>query len=191
MLEPKYGDVSVTLDGHVATLEIHRPPHNFFDFNLIRDLADACEALDQQPECRALVLCSEGKSFCAGANFANRDASSGGPRRAPAKIRSMLKACGCSAVKSRSLPQFKALQSAEASDSRCRRLPHRDRRSSLRRELRQARHPPRLRPHLHAPASDRRAKGQSYVLHGAPRNRRRSARLGHLRFSRRAGQTPQ
>jgi enoyl-CoA hydratase/carnithine racemase len=82
MLEPKYGDVSATLDGHVATLEIHRPPHNFFDFNLIHDLADACEALDQQPECRALVLCSEGKSFCAGANFANRDAQSG---EAPAR----------------------------------------------------------------------------------------------------------
>ena len=30
-----------------------------------------------KPECRALMLCSEGKSFCAGANFANRDASSG------------------------------------------------------------------------------------------------------------------
>src|ERR1700733_3620008 len=118
MLEPKYGDVSVTLDGHVATLEIHRPPHNFFDFNLIHDLADACEALDQQPECRALMLCSEGKSFCAGANFANRDASSARRRRAPAKIRSMLKACGCSDVRSRSLPQFKAPQSAEASDSR-------------------------------------------------------------------------
>jgi len=77
MLEPKYGDVSVTLDGNVATLEIHRPPHNFFDFNLIRALANAFEALDETPECRALMLCSEGKSFCAGANFANRDASSG------------------------------------------------------------------------------------------------------------------
>src|SRR5579863_9816340 len=77
MVEPKYGDVSVTLDGHVATLEIHRPPHNFFDFNLIRDLADACEALDKEAECRALMLCSEGKSFCAGANFANRGDSSG------------------------------------------------------------------------------------------------------------------
>jgi enoyl-CoA hydratase/carnithine racemase len=77
MLQPKYGDVSVKLDANVATLEIHRPPHNFFDFNLIHDLADACEALDNEPECRALVLCSEGKSFCAGANFANRDASSG------------------------------------------------------------------------------------------------------------------
>src|SRR5580704_13644465 len=77
MLEPKYGDVSVTLDGNVATLEIHRPPHNFFDFILIRDLANAFEALDNEPECRALLLCSEGKSFCAGANFANRGASSG------------------------------------------------------------------------------------------------------------------
>lgn len=77
MFEPKYGDVSVALDGNVATLEIHRPPHNFFDFNLIHDLADAFEALDNEPECRALMLCSEGKSFCAGANFANRDASSG------------------------------------------------------------------------------------------------------------------
>ncbi len=82
MLEPKYGDVSVTLDGNVATLEIHRPPHNFFDFTLIRDLANAFEALDNEPECRALMLCSDGKSFCAGANFANRDAQSG---EAPAR----------------------------------------------------------------------------------------------------------
>ncbi len=82
MFEPKYGDVSVKLDGNVATLEIHRPPHNFFDFNLIHNLADAFEALDQTPECRALMLCSEGKSFCAGANFANRDAQSG---EAPAR----------------------------------------------------------------------------------------------------------
>ena len=82
MLKPKYGDVTVALDGNVATLEIHRPPHNFFDFNLIHDLADAFEALDETPECRALMLCSEGKSFCAGANFANRDAQSG---EAPAR----------------------------------------------------------------------------------------------------------
>jgi enoyl-CoA hydratase/carnithine racemase len=82
MAEQKYGDVSVALDGNVAQLEIHRPPHNFFDFNLIQNLADAFEALDKEPECRALMLCSDGKSFCAGANFANRDASSG---EAPAR----------------------------------------------------------------------------------------------------------
>src|SRR5208283_2285874 len=44
--------------------------------------ADAFEALDETSECRALMLCSEGKSFCAGANFANRDAQSG---EAPAR----------------------------------------------------------------------------------------------------------
>jgi len=73
----QYGDVSVTLNQHVALVEIHRPPHNFFDHQLIRDLADAFQALDGQPACRALVLCSEGKSFCAGADFNRRAENSG------------------------------------------------------------------------------------------------------------------
>jgi enoyl-CoA hydratase/carnithine racemase len=54
-------------------VEIHRPPHNFLDVPLIRSLADALEALDETLACRAVVLCAEGKSFCAGANFADRD----------------------------------------------------------------------------------------------------------------------
>ena len=65
----RYGDVSVALHGHVAWVEIHRPPHNFFDSELIESLADVFEALDGEHQCRALVLASEGKSFCAGANF--------------------------------------------------------------------------------------------------------------------------
>jgi len=65
----RIGDVSIALDGHVATVTMHRPPHNFFDHALIRNLADACEQLDAERECRALVLAAEGKSFCAGANF--------------------------------------------------------------------------------------------------------------------------
>src|SRR6266404_351419 len=69
MTAPRYGDVSVSLDAHVAQVELHRPPHNYFDPQLVRDLADAFQALDQDQECRALVLCSEGKSFCAGADF--------------------------------------------------------------------------------------------------------------------------
>ncbi|HYW03306.1 MAG TPA: enoyl-CoA hydratase/isomerase family protein [Gammaproteobacteria bacterium] len=87
MTEPRYGDVSVSYDAHVALVEIHRPPHNFFDFELIRDLADAFEALDEDPDCRALVLASEGRSFCAGADFrqpssaglAGREAGRGNP----------------------------------------------------------------------------------------------------------------
>jgi 2-(1,2-epoxy-1,2-dihydrophenyl)acetyl-CoA isomerase len=66
-----FGDVSVEIDdGFVATAEIHRPPHNYFDITLIQNLADAFEALAAKPRCRAIVLCSEGKNFCAGAQLA-------------------------------------------------------------------------------------------------------------------------
>lgn len=66
-------ELSVDVADFVAVVEIHRPPNNFFDFELIRKIADAYEALDENPECRAIVLCSEGKHFCAGANFAARE----------------------------------------------------------------------------------------------------------------------
>lgn len=62
-------DVAVQVSDFVATVEIRRPPHNFFDFALIQQLADAFEALDKDPACRAIVLCAQGKSFCAGANL--------------------------------------------------------------------------------------------------------------------------
>jgi enoyl-CoA hydratase/carnithine racemase len=62
-------DLALTIRENVATVEIQRPPHNFFDFHLIRQLADTLEALDDNPDCRAILLCSQGKSFCAGANF--------------------------------------------------------------------------------------------------------------------------
>ena len=69
-MKDQYGDVGVTLvDGFVAVCEVQRGPNNFFDLDLIRDLADCFADLDANPACRAIVLCSEGKHFCAGANF--------------------------------------------------------------------------------------------------------------------------
>jgi enoyl-CoA hydratase/carnithine racemase len=65
--------ITVTIDGHVATVEIHRPPHNWFDLDVITTLADRVLALDDEVDCRALVLCSEGKNFCAGANLGETD----------------------------------------------------------------------------------------------------------------------
>jgi 2-(1,2-epoxy-1,2-dihydrophenyl)acetyl-CoA isomerase len=53
---------------HVATVEIRRPPNNFFDADLIGDLADALDHL-AAGDTRAVVLCSAGRHFCAGANF--------------------------------------------------------------------------------------------------------------------------
>ena len=65
-----FGDLGVTLEeGNIAVVEIQRPPHNFFDVDLINAIADAYEALDERPECRAIVLAAQGKNFCAGANF--------------------------------------------------------------------------------------------------------------------------
>lgn len=74
----RYGDVSVMMVEPIAWVEIHRPPHNFFDHQLVKNLADAFETLDQDPVCRALVLVSEGKSFCAGADFKRRAERSSG-----------------------------------------------------------------------------------------------------------------
>jgi enoyl-CoA hydratase/carnithine racemase len=67
-----YRDIGVSLDGHVATVEIRRPPHNFFDSDLIAEIGEAFERLDADDACRAIVLCAEGKSFCAGADFSKR-----------------------------------------------------------------------------------------------------------------------
>ena len=39
-------DLSVRVDGHVATVEVHRPPHNFFDVALVRAIAEAFERLE-------------------------------------------------------------------------------------------------------------------------------------------------
>src|SRR5580704_7639248 len=70
MPKTAYGDVSLLLEQHVALLEIHRPPHNYFDVQLFQDLAEVFRDLENDPACRAVVLASEGKSFCAGTNFA-------------------------------------------------------------------------------------------------------------------------
>ena len=67
-------DVGVAFSNHVAVVEIQRPPHNFFDFYLIRQLADIFEALDEDDRCRAIVLAASGKNFCAGANFGDGSA---------------------------------------------------------------------------------------------------------------------
>jgi len=64
-----FKDIGVEKTGHVALVEIRRPPNNFFDIALIKEIASAFEALDADADCRALVLAAQGKAFCAGANF--------------------------------------------------------------------------------------------------------------------------
>ena len=73
MSETTAQGLSVTMTDYVAIVEIRRPPNNFFDLNLIRQIADTYESLDNDDACRAIVLCSEGKHFCAGADFSARE----------------------------------------------------------------------------------------------------------------------
>jgi enoyl-CoA hydratase/carnithine racemase len=81
-----FGDITVEVgDDHVAVVEIHRPPHNYFSLDLIAALADAYEAIDADGAGRAVLLCSEGRNFCAGANLgggsSTLDQNTGGAAR--------------------------------------------------------------------------------------------------------------
>jgi enoyl-CoA hydratase/carnithine racemase len=69
--------VSVRKDGHVAIVQFDNPPNNHANAAILKDLADAFEAQDADKDVRAIVLCSGGKNFCAGADFAPSGANTG------------------------------------------------------------------------------------------------------------------
>ena len=85
-----FKDIGVERSGHVALVEIRRPPNNFFDAALIGEIATAFENLDADAGCRALVLAAQGKAFCAGANFGESDSEGdellSGPRPGAAHL---------------------------------------------------------------------------------------------------------
>jgi enoyl-CoA hydratase/carnithine racemase len=126
-------DVTVDLDEYIATVEIHRPPNNFFDVPLIHALAEAVLGLDEDPACRVVVLCAEGKNFCAGADLGpaptwSTPRSTSTPRRSASTRRG-----------SRSSPRCRARR--WVAGSRRRRLPHRIARHHVPLQLRAPRVP--------------------------------------------------
>ena len=62
-------DLVTSIEGHTAFIKINRPPNNHFDSELISQIADFLEEQDNNIECRSIILYSEGKHFCAGADF--------------------------------------------------------------------------------------------------------------------------
>jgi enoyl-CoA hydratase/carnithine racemase len=83
-------EITVTEDGHIAVIEINRPPANYFDRTLIAQIADAAADL-QAGGTRAIVLCSEGKHFCAGANFGSGEMTADRERAAQELYREALR----------------------------------------------------------------------------------------------------
>lgn len=63
---------------HVATVELTNPPNNFFSYEMIDALAAGAEALDADDDCRAVMLCAEGRHFCAGADFSGSASTASG-----------------------------------------------------------------------------------------------------------------
>ncbi|XVV10184.1 enoyl-CoA hydratase/isomerase family protein [Actinoplanes sp. CA-131856] len=61
--------IGVSGKGRVAVLEMCRPPNNFFDEDLLTELADTLQDLDHDAAVSCVVLCSQGKNFCAGADL--------------------------------------------------------------------------------------------------------------------------
>jgi enoyl-CoA hydratase/carnithine racemase len=64
--------VTRTDHGHVAELIFSHPPHNHATVEVLRDIADHLDSIDADPGIRAVVLGSEGRIFCAGADLASK-----------------------------------------------------------------------------------------------------------------------
>ena len=64
--------VGAWVEGQVGVIELQRPPHNFFDASMIEAVADELERFDADATVGAVVLCAQGRSFCAGADFSRR-----------------------------------------------------------------------------------------------------------------------
>jgi len=79
----QYDDLGITVDNKVAVVEIQRPPNNFFDTALIDNLADAFTEMDEGDDVRAIVLCSQGKHFCAGNDFSSSERNTERAERKP------------------------------------------------------------------------------------------------------------
>jgi len=59
--------------GHVTEIVFSNPPNNHANVALLRDIGKTLLALDEKTDCRAIVLASEGKAFCAGADLVNSE----------------------------------------------------------------------------------------------------------------------
>jgi enoyl-CoA hydratase/carnithine racemase len=112
-------DIGIEKSGHVALVEIRRPPNNFFDIPLIREIADAFETFDEDVYIRAVVLAAQGKAFCAGANFGDGSTLDAHGRRPNEPVQGsrhfMLRATDCFVPESQLLRQYMGRPSVVAS----------------------------------------------------------------------------
>ncbi len=71
-------DIQTVKNGHVGEIRFAKPPFNFACPALLAGIADAIDGFDADPDVRCLLLSSDGKSFCAGADLAGDEAITSG-----------------------------------------------------------------------------------------------------------------
>ena len=64
-----YQHIQVELSEYVAVLTMNSPPYNFIDEHMLGEMLNALQQLEEDPNCRCVVLASSGSAFCAGADF--------------------------------------------------------------------------------------------------------------------------
>lgn len=68
---PNYETLALRMEGHVAWLALNRPDKaNALNPTMWREMQQAFEWLDAEPKVRVVVLCGEGRHFCAGIDLA-------------------------------------------------------------------------------------------------------------------------
>jgi enoyl-CoA hydratase/carnithine racemase len=61
--------VRTTLEAMVGIVELDSPPDNYIDLGGMNALIHSLKAFDADAACRAILICSNGRNFCAGANL--------------------------------------------------------------------------------------------------------------------------
>ncbi len=67
-------EISSSINGNIGEIRFSKPPFNYACPELLREIADIIDVYDANPDVRCILLSSDGKSFCAGADLAG-DAS--------------------------------------------------------------------------------------------------------------------
>lgn len=71
-MQQSFEHIGTSVEGLVGIIEVRRGPNNFVDTDMVGEIADVLEEWDRSLDPRAIVLCAEGKHFCAGADFGSR-----------------------------------------------------------------------------------------------------------------------
>lgn len=61
--------VEARIEGHTGFITFGNPPLNFATVGLLQDIATQLESMDCDPQVRVVILASQGKVFCAGADL--------------------------------------------------------------------------------------------------------------------------